>query len=208
MVKKYFSIVKNRDLTNIKAKLISTFGLPEISKKLSVYAFNGNNDEIHIEFKGKDKYITYLSSGDDHALIKNNKFIFKNLKAFLKLIHRLGFNECSTGEIIENIFKRNRIEITISNNTFIGNILSFEARTLETKKIIEKILGKNYKIEEAGSIGKYTKELEIPRKPLINHFNVVNEDIVKYADSVGLDIRSFESTLQSKIESFSNDYSS
>lgn len=204
---KYFCIIEDEDLLHIKDQLTLTLGLPELTKKFSIYAFNNAGDEIHIDFKGKSKYITYLSHEDDQTLIKHSKFVFNNLKAFIKLINKMGFTECSTGEVIEEVFNTNDVHITISNNTFIGNLLTVSTKSKIQMKKLEELIGTKYKFQDRGKISQYTKSLDIPRVPLINKFNVIDESIVRYADSVGLDIRSLENTLQSKIESFSNDYS-
>lgn len=204
MIKKYYSQIKDSSI--ILPKLVKLFGAPTITRKLSIYAYNEGDEEAQVNFIDRDCFLSFYLN-DFRDTTQNLRIKNTNIKYLFKSIYALGFKQANISEIIQLVYKVNgKTKIILSFNTYIGNVITVETDNIAS---IEDQL--DIKLNPRENLDTQIEEkhqlLKSKRSPIFNDLNVLNSDITKYANSVGVDIRSVNQSIAARIESFSNDYS-
>lgn len=200
---KYYAKIENKSETI--DRLTDILGIPTIKRKLSVYAYNEKEDEAQINFIDRDCSIGFniqgMGKSDESIRIRNS-----NIKYLFKSIYHLGFKQANISEILQLSYKHENTEITLSFDTYIGNVITLKTDDIEK---FEKFLGINFVLRSflATEIATKYEELKLKRRPILNELGILDARIISYASGVGIDIRSVNRSIISRIESFSNDYS-
>lgn len=200
---KYFYKIKDKQ--KAIQKLTRILGTPTIKRKLSIYSYNSIDQEIQVNFVDRDCYVSFNvkpgEKSEKNILIKNN-----NIKYFLKSIYKLGFENANISEIIQLEYSYENDKFNLSLDTYIGDVITVKTEYIEK---YENLLNYNFlprnKLEDEISES-YFKELK-NRRPIFNESGILDKEIMSFANNNGIDIRSTDSSIEARINSFSNDYS-
>ncbi len=210
---KYFCRIPNKkERIKIIRVLSLELGIPEIKRKLSVYAYHPNGDEAHISFEDKNIFLKFsLKKNEKEAKSPNDKIELKNknVKLIFKYIASLGFESAVIGKIIRLKFTHEQYgNTTFSYDTFIGDILNVETVDKNLFKKVDNLLkALGHTLINSEDRSTLTKEVDKSLEPIIDKYGVLNFKITEYGDSVALDLKSSSDSISSRIGNFSNDYS-
>lgn len=211
MKKKYFC-VSNKIFIKIIKNFVLTFGLPRIQRRLSIYTYNSDLDELHVNFIDQTCDIKFLPKNNEKLKSFSPLFLSnKNIKKLFELAHSLGFEESNIGFITSLSFNIDlTCKVDFLSKTFADNIIevwyssSSNNYYNKVKDIFEK-----YRIlfSEEFDLRKYIEGKNIPKEKLFDKFGCLNSKISKFGEILGIDISSDTKSLKNRIKKFSNDYS-
>lgn len=207
-MKNKYSKFESSEFNTIVSVANSLFGVPEILPEMALYAINSKESEreIHIYLSPKNCNFRLYSKGEDLVEDRTDyvKLENKNIKGFLRFIGKIDFNSCNIGEILKfNYFKNDKPVLSISTNTLIGNLITYYD-DLENKDFLEKL---NIEVFTKEKISELTNRLKITNEVIVDKLDCINGKIISFANKCGIDINNTNSSLESKINSLSNDYS-
>lgn len=211
MKKKYFRVT-NKIFIKIIKDFVLTFGLPKIQKRLSIYTYNSDLDELHINFIDQICNVKFLSKNNEK--IKSLTPLFfsnKNIKKLFELAHSLGFEEANIGFITSLNFDIDlTCKVDFLSKTFADNIIEVWYSTSNNNSYNKiKDIFEKYKISisEDFDLRKYIEGKNILKENLFDKFGCLNSKISKFGEILGIDISSDTKSLKNRIKKFSNDYS-
>lgn len=209
---KAYSIIPEKTFDKVVFRLVNEFGLPEIQRKLSVYAFDSYENQMHVNFidlRCDIKYIASKSSSEAPVppiFIENN-----NLKQLFDTVNLLGFQKANVGVIVSLNFRINDdLRISLSQDTFADNVAEIKVDS-ENKLSFQKVksIFEELKLNliDRKVLKKHINSKVIIPELLFDQFGCLNSKIRKYGEMVGIDVLSNTKTLRNRIKKFSNDYS-
>jgi len=208
-MKSKYSKFESKEFNKIVAEANVFFGLPEVFPEMALYAINGKGleREIHIyispigcNFRLYSKGESLIEDRTDYINLEN-----KNIKGFLRFIAKVDFNCCHIGEILKfNYYSENRLILSISTNTLIGNLVTYYSENDAIQSFIEKL---GLKVFTREKISELTKKEKLENEVIVDKLNCINSKITSFANKCGIDINNTNSSIKIKIDSLSNDYS-
>lgn len=213
-LKKYFCVIPEKDFATkneILREMSTLLGLPQIEKRLSIFAHDKKQNEVHIHLDSDAIEIKFKTGSDKRYKLPSNTLKLKNenIKDLFHYINELGYTEATIGEIMRlNFPVQNGVKVIFSEDTFIGDLFVITAQKRKDIKSIEKVLSqRGFKVTRSEKRKPLKqKGRTVHKVTLVDKFGVVNTRITTFADSVGINISSYDLTLQSRIEMHSNDY--
>lgn len=184
---KYFILEDEIILNNVIDYLVKKDNLPQIQRRLNLYASDGSGIEIQI-LNNKVKY--RQNSSGKFIYVKN-----KNLKYFFKY----AFNKCKEF-IINDIELFEFKNANLMFNTFHGNILSVSNDELFNN------LEKKFSLKFYENINDHQYLFCNKAEPIFDQLGNLNKRIKEYATKTALDIRSSSSSIRLRLCNLSNDY--
>ncbi len=208
-MKNKYSKFKSSEFDRIVSIANQAFGLPEILPEMALYAINSkeNEREIHIYLSPTNCHFRLYSKGGD--LIEDRTAYInlenKNIKGFLRFIAKIDFNSCNIGEILKfNYFKDNKLILSISTNTLIGNLITYHYEDVTVQSFVD---GLKLEVFTREKISELIEKLKLDNEVIVDKLNCINSKITSFANKCGIDINNTNNSLKIKIDSLSNDYS-
>lgn len=211
MNKQYIQ-ASNDQFNRLLKKFIGEFGLPQIKRNFSVYAFNNIGDEFHVNYIDQKCDIKLIPVRNKNRVSTPPIYIQnKNLKRLFETVSLLGFESANIGFIISLNFNiSDTVQVSFLSNSFADNLieLKFVDETSELLSKVRHIIESNNlitidKIKLKAFLGKK----KIKRESIFDKFGCLNSKIRKFGDMTGIDVMSDAKTIKNRIKKFSNDYS-
>lgn len=209
MNKKY-GIIEKKVFDQTASGLIELFGLPEIQRKLSVYTYDLEGNQLHVNFIDQRcdiKYIPTKNKNTTPPIFVENK----NLKQLFDTVNSLGFTKADIGFVLSLNFKVNDgFKVSLSQETFADNLaeVRFDNKNKDNLEKVEILFNKlNIKVIDRETLKNYLDRKILVKRDLFDKFGCIDSKIKKYSEIVGIDILSNTRSLRSRIKKFSNDYS-
>lgn len=211
MEKKY-AIIPNNKFDKVVQEFTDVFGLPEILRKLSVYAYDDQENQLHINFFDQRCDIKYIPVNNTEKSVTPPIFIEnKNLKQLFSMVYSLGFREANIGFILSLNYKLDQeTKISLSKETFVDNVseVNFNPSKSESLLQVEKIFNKfGIKLIERKDLLSYLGKKNLIKENVVDKFGCLNPKIKRFGEMVGIDVLSNTKSLRNRMKKFSNDYS-
>lgn len=210
-MKKKYSLATSVQFNKLLMMFVAEFGLPQIRRNFSVYAFNQKKDEFHISYIDQRCDIklipTKINKGKTTPpiFIENN-----NLKRLFETVWRLGFKSANIGLVFSlNFSLGNDVYVSFLNKTFADNVIELkfgeECAVAEKAKTLFDNAG--LKLIDNFDLKKFLKKKTFVEEDLFDKFGCLNAKILKFGEMTGIDVMSEARTIRSRVKKFSNDYS-
>lgn len=207
-----YAIIDNTLFDDVVKEFFKRYGLPEIQRKFSVYAYDKKGNEFHINFIEQRCDIKYIShpkkTGDttQPVFVEN-----KNLKRLFESTRNLGYTKANIGFVLSHKFDCGKnLKVSLSQDTFADNISEIKYCDSDDKDFQEvKNVFDKFKIEliDSHKLQKYIDKKHHKTELVYDKFGCLNPKIKKYGELVGIDLMSDTKTLRNRLKKFSNNYS-
>lgn len=193
-------------------KFIDEFGLPQIRRNFSVYAFNDIGDEFHINYIDQKCDIKLIPANKKSRLSTPPIFVEnQNLKRLFETISMLGFKKANIGLVTSLNFNISEgIYVSFLNNSFADNLVELrytDESSISLDKVRSLITSSNLIIIDRLGLKDFLYKKKIKEEYIFDKFGCLNSKIRKFGDMTGVDVMSDAKTVKNRIKKFSNDYS-
>jgi len=193
-------------------KFISEFGLPQIRRNFSVYAFNTNGDEFHVNYIDQRCDIKLISANKKSKLSTPPIFVEnKNLKRLFETVFVLGFKKANIGLVVSLNFNiADDVHVSFLNNSFADNLIEIKYTdeiSSNLSKVRAIIKQQNLILMDKLELKGFINKKKIQEEQIFDKFGCLNSKIRKFGEITGVDVMSDAKTIKNRIKKFSNDYS-
>lgn len=208
MQKRYIRITTKEVLKTIEV-LTKDHGLPSIVDRFNLYFFNEAEKELQVKFRNSKIFFkeNRLSDAFGWVEIKN-----KGIKSFFQTLGHLGFSTILSGRSQTLEFPiSGGLVISVFKDSFKGPFIECEYSTKDSEiflaSMVNKIGVEDGTIYDPESFSRIPFSFEVSRENLFDETGRLNKSIREYCVSHGVEVRTDNLTLKSRLEGVSNDYS-
>ncbi len=207
MQKRYIKI-NTHEIKKINDFLINKYGLPKIVDRLNLYIFDKDRREFQVKFRNSNISFKENKISDVFGWIglKN-----QSIKSFFQTLKHLDFNTMVCGRSNTLEFNVNgKLVISIFKTSLKGSFVEFEYSTEDTEQLIHELVNalnfEDNAIYDTESFSMIPLSSDVTEEHLFDRMNRLNDTVRNYCISHGVDIRTDNLTLKSRLEGVSNDY--
>lgn len=207
MQKRYLKLNEN-ELSKTTDFFVEQYGLPKLIDRFNLYFFNPQGAELQMKFKNSNIYLKENKINDVFGWveIKNRciKSVFQTLNnlGFSKVLHGKSdtFEFDIAGGLIASIFK----------DSFKGSFVEFEYSSKLSEYVINDIVSdiglEDKTVYDTESFSRVPLNDDVQAEVLFDNAGRLNKSIKDYCVEHGVEIRTDNLTLGSRLEGVSNDY--